>query len=47
MDIQLIIVIVVFLAALFITSRRLYRQVSGSKKAGCAKCPAMPADGRK
>ncbi len=38
MDIQLLVVLALFVAALFLLGRRFYRQFSGKKQAGCEKC---------
>jgi hypothetical protein len=38
MNIQLIIITLVFAVALFLTGRKLYRSVSGKKEQGCANC---------
>jgi hypothetical protein len=38
MDIQLLVVIVLFVAALFYMARRVVKQFQGKKKAGCEKC---------
>lgn len=38
MDIQLLVVLVLFATALFLIGRRFIRQFSGKKQAGCEKC---------
>lgn len=43
MDIQFILVIIIFLAALFYVGRMIYRSISvkdGGCASGCGKCPA-------
>ncbi|MBK6445512.1 MAG: FeoB-associated Cys-rich membrane protein [Bacteroidetes bacterium] len=47
MDIQLLVVLILFGAALFFIGRRIYRQFDGKKQAGCEKCGANESSSAK
>ena len=44
MDIQLLLVILIFAASVFYIFRRIVRQFQGKKKAGCEKCGIVAAN---
>ena len=47
MDIQLLVVLILFAIALFLIGRRIYRQFEGKKQAGCEKCGVSEIDSTK